>query len=97
MGVTKHVEQLYTHFLQHKRRKIQNNTDLINDQITSIQKDNETEHHALDSKLKEVELYVQDALIGVNAADQVTEQLLPIFRILIKKLLKHLVNKNPKK
>ncbi|MEX5988227.1 hypothetical protein [Providencia hangzhouensis] len=52
--------------------KIQSNTDLINDQITSIQKDKEIEHHAFDSKLKEVELYVQGALIGVNAADQVT-------------------------
>ncbi|WP_241098658.1 MULTISPECIES: YadA C-terminal domain-containing protein [Providencia] len=55
--------------------KIQSNTDLINDQVTSINKDREKKHHAFDSKLKEVELYVQGALIGVNAADQVTEQL----------------------
>ncbi|WP_272672032.1 YadA C-terminal domain-containing protein [Providencia sp. PROV158] len=67
--------------------KIQNNTDLINDQITSIQKDNETEHHALDSKLKEVELYVQDALIGVNAVDQVTEQLNTNIQNLDKKVI----------
>lgn len=55
--------------------KIQSNTDLINDQVTSINKDREKKHHAFDSKLKEVELYVQGALIGVNAADQVTELL----------------------
>ncbi|WP_242685814.1 YadA C-terminal domain-containing protein [Providencia sp. M-27] len=55
--------------------KIQSNTDLINDQVTSINKDREKKHHAFDSKLKEVELYMQGALIGVNAADQVTEQL----------------------
>ncbi|MBG5928379.1 YadA-like family protein [Providencia rettgeri] len=67
--------------------KIQDNTDLINDQITSIQKDNETEHHAFDSKLKEVELYVQGALIGVNAADQVTEQLNTNIQNLDKKVI----------
>lgn len=67
--------------------KIQNNTDLINDQITSINKDNETEHHAFDSKLKEVELYVQGALIGVNAADQVTEQLNTNIQNLDKKVI----------
>ncbi|MEX0423421.1 YadA-like family protein [Providencia rettgeri] len=55
--------------------KIQSNTDLINDQVISINKDREKKHHAFDSKLKEVELYVQGALIGVNAADQVTELL----------------------
>ncbi|MFP4816092.1 hypothetical protein [Providencia hangzhouensis] len=67
--------------------KIQSNTDLINDQITSIQKDKEIEHHAFDSKLKEVELYVQGALIGVNAADQVTEQLNTNIQNLDKKVI----------
>ncbi|WP_272683367.1 YadA C-terminal domain-containing protein [Providencia sp. PROV141] len=55
--------------------KIQSNTNLINSKITSIQQDREKKHHAFDSKLKEVELHLQGALIGVNAADQVTDQL----------------------
>ncbi|MEZ2894783.1 YadA C-terminal domain-containing protein [Providencia rettgeri] len=50
--------------------KIQSNTNLINSKITSIQQDREKKHHAFDSKLKEVELHLQGALIGVNAADQ---------------------------
>ncbi|EMT6577289.1 YadA-like family protein [Providencia rettgeri] len=55
--------------------KIQSNTNLINSKITSIQQDREKKHHAFGSKLKEVELHLQGALIGVNAADQVTDQL----------------------
>ncbi|MEX9869595.1 YadA C-terminal domain-containing protein [Providencia huaxiensis] len=67
--------------------KIQNNTDLINDQVTSINKDREKKHHAFDSKLKEVELFLQGALIGVNAADQVTEQLNTNIQDLDKKVI----------
>ncbi|MEY0069144.1 YadA C-terminal domain-containing protein [Providencia rettgeri] len=78
-------EVLY--FEDKNAEKIQSNTDLINDQITSIQKDKEIEHHAFDSKLKEVELYVQGALIGVNAADQVTEQLNTNIQNLDKKVI----------
>ncbi|WP_285316349.1 YadA C-terminal domain-containing protein [Providencia rettgeri] len=67
--------------------KIQSNTVLINDQVTSINKDREKKHHVFDSKLKEVELYVQGALIGVNAADQVTEQLNTNIQNLDKKVI----------
>lgn len=65
-------EQIYS---QDIFQEIKNNNDLINSKITSIQQGREKEHHALDSKLKDVELHLQGALTGVNAADQITNQL----------------------
>ncbi|HHE6467555.1 TPA: YadA-like family protein [Providencia rettgeri] len=67
--------------------KIQSNTNLINSKITSIQQDREKKHHAFDSKLKEVELHLQGTLIGVNAADQVTDQLNTNMQNLDKKVI----------
>lgn len=77
-------EQIYS---QDIFQEIKNNNDLINSKITSIQQGREKEHHALDSKLKDVELHLQGALTGVNTADQITNQLNTNMQNLDKKVI----------